>query len=137
MIWILLAAIGIPVWLLVGVLALVLVSRRRFVRRPEVFACRIVATSRSEKPSGGRRGKRYAYWVHDVLLVHRGLALLRYEPFPVASVADPLAAAKDKGLGDQAVRLRLHLDDGGQVDLLFGNEDLTPATGPFVTAAQT
>jgi hypothetical protein len=44
----------------------------------------------------------YGRWVHDVLLVHQGLALIRVQPIPVAGiVAEPgkTDPAKVKGLG--------------------------------------
>jgi hypothetical protein len=134
MIWILLAALGVPLWLIAGGIILLLRSRRQLRHTEGVFACRVRPAGPAES-SGWRRGKRYAYWVHDVLLVHRGPALKRYDALPVASVAGPVVAANAKGLGDRPMWLRLHLDDGRLVDLVARNHDVSPATGPFVTAS--
>jgi len=135
MIWIVLAALGVPLWLIVALLGFSLWSRRDFRHRTDVFACRLRPAGTSEKGNGWPRGKRYAYWVHDVLLVHRGLALRRYEALPVASIAGPVEAATAKGLGAQPMRLRAHLDDGRLVDVATDHEDVALATGPFVTAS--
>jgi hypothetical protein len=134
MIWILLAAIGVPLWLVAGGLLGMLWSRRQLRRQPGVFVCRLRPAGQADK-SAWPRAKRYAYWVHDVLLVHRGAALMRYEALPVSSVAGPVAASTVKGLGDRAMSLQLHLDDGRLFDLAARNQDVAPATGPFVTAS--
>lgn len=136
MILIVLAAVGVPLWLLVAALGFVLRSRRQFRGRDEVFACRLRPAGPSESASGWPRGMRYAYWVHDVLLVHRGPALRRYEALPVSSVAGPVAAATAKGLDDRPMCLRLQLDDGRLVDVATRRTDIATATGPFVTSAQ-
>lgn len=134
MIPILLAVLGVPLWL-VAVAVLVMVrSRRRLRRTPGVFACRLRPAGPTEA-AAWPRSKRYAYWVHDVLLVHRGPALKRYEALPVASVAGPVEATTAKRLGDRPMWLRLHLDDGRLIDLVARNHDVSPATGPFVTAS--
>ena len=41
MVWILLAAIGIPLWMVVGALVATLLSRRRFKRAPGVFPAKL------------------------------------------------------------------------------------------------
>jgi hypothetical protein len=134
MTWILLAVLGVPLWLIAGVLASAFWSRHRFRGRPEVFACRLRPAGPA-KTSGWSRTKSYAYWVHDVLLVHHGLALARYEVLPVSSVAGPTPASSVKGLGDRPEWLRLQLDDGRMMDMATQNQDVALATGPFVAAS--
>lgn len=133
MIWIVLAALGIPLWFVLGGLASTLWWRRRFRRRPEVFACRVRSTGPTET-SGWPRTKRYAYWAHDVLLVHQGAALIRYEPLPVSSVVGPAEATAVKGLDEQPIMWELHLADGRVLDLATRNQDVVAATGPFAAA---
>ena len=41
MIWVLLAALGVPLWIVVGVLMGALWSRRRFKREPGAFAAKL------------------------------------------------------------------------------------------------
>lgn len=131
-----LAALGVPLWLLAVVLLLMLRSRRRFRRRPEVFACQLRPVESTGTASDRHRGKRWAYWVHDVLLVHRGLAFMRYDALPVAGVDGPTTTPTTTAEPDERrVQLRLTLDDAGQVDLLVRGEDVDRAIGPFFTAS--
>jgi hypothetical protein len=136
MIWILLAALGVPLWLLAVALLLILRSRRRFRRRPEVFECRLRPVEPDRTSSDAPRGKHHAYWAHDVLLVHRGVALIRYDALPVASVDGPVTAVTTES-GERQVQLRLRLDDGRQIDLVARNEDADRATGRYSTASTT
>ena len=73
MIWALLAAIGVPIWLIVGVLLGAFVSRRRFTAQPGVFRMKLKAP----EASGWPRRTAYGRVVHDVLVTTVGLALLR------------------------------------------------------------
>lgn len=137
MIWILLAALGVSLWVIAAGILFVAWSRRRLRQTPGVFACHVRPAGPAETSDGWPRSKRYAYWVHDVLLVHRGPALLRYDALAVANVVGPSAATTAKGLGDQPMWLRLHLDDGRLLDVVAHDHDLSTATGPFVTASMT
>lgn len=135
MLVILLAALGVSLWV-VAALALALAwSRRRTRRAPGVFACRVRPAGPAASSDRWPRSKRYAYWVHDVLLVHHGPALLRYDALAVASVIGPSRATTAKGLGDRPMCLRLHLDDGRLYDIVARNHDVGTAIGPFVAAS--
>jgi hypothetical protein len=134
MIVFLLAAIGVPVGLLVVGLFYVWWSRRRFRARAEVFVCRLRAAG-PEAKGGWPRAKRYGCWAHDVLLVYGGPALRRCEVFPVAGASGPVPAPAAKGMGGQARMLRLQLDDGRQFDMVTRDDDVTLAIGPFVAAS--
>jgi hypothetical protein len=63
------------------------------------------------------RTMRYGCWVHDVLLVRRGLTLARREAPAVSHVTGPVVSMTVKGLGERPVWLRLHLDEWRLVDL--------------------
>jgi hypothetical protein len=120
-----LALVGYVVW-----------ARWRVVRVPGAFACRV----RPPDPVGSRRWPRRSHrgrWVHDVLLVHRGVTLARTEALGVATVDGPVAGPVMRGSGESVVRLRLHLDDERKVDLVVHEDDVPPAFGPFVVAALT
>lgn len=76
----------------------------------------------------------YACWAHDVLLVHHGLALVRYEALPVASASGPPVPSTAEHFGDRPVLLRLQLDDGRLIELVTPGPEATTAAGPFDAA---
>jgi len=131
-IWIILAALGVPIWLIVGALGGALWSRKRFKGAPGVFPCKVRLVSGTEAPSKWPRATAYARWVHDVLLVHAGIALVRSRALPVADGDGPVAPAPDVKLkGGDPVSIRLRLDDGSVVEVAApaASADLLP--GPF------
>jgi hypothetical protein len=88
-IWILLAMFGVPLWLVVGTLGGALWSRRTFRRAPGVFPCKVRIISGPEDSGKWPRATAYARWVHDVLPVHAGLALVRFRALPVMASTGP------------------------------------------------
>jgi hypothetical protein len=79
----LLAFLAVPIWLFAGVLLGVALSRRNFRRQEGVFA--LVA-----RPEGATKWPRlpvYGRQIRDVLVVNRGLALLRTRFHAVDNVA--------------------------------------------------
>jgi hypothetical protein len=144
MIWILLAALGVPIWLVVGMLAGALLMRRHIRHLPGVFKAKLRLEAgeaklrleaddvRGQKPKWGR--VCYALWVHDVLLTFGGIALIRTRPLPVAEVLqepEPTSTDEVKGLGDSPRALRLRLDGGSIVALAFAEMDEKKALGPL------
>lgn len=118
MIWALLAMIGVPIWLIVGALAGALVSRRRFRAQPEVFALLM----REHGEDGWPRRPSYGRYVHDVLLVNAGLALVRTRVWAVDRLDDlPL----DEPIGKLAEPRcwTATLDGGQQYDLAVAAAD--------------
>jgi hypothetical protein len=133
LIWILLAALGVPIWLIVGALGGALWSRRTFRRTPGVFPCKIRLISGSEGSGKWMRATAYGRWVHDVLLVHSGLALVRFRALPVRGVdgsISPAAGVKLKG-GD-AVSIRVRLDDGTIAEVAGPGSMREVLSGPFL-----
>jgi hypothetical protein len=136
MVWIVLAALGVPVWLLVGALGAALWSRRRFKRAAGVFPAklRVVAGEVAGFGASWPRRPVYARWVHDVLLVHRGLALVRNRALPVAGVSGALVEGVPgelTRLGPSPVVLTLGLDDGARVALAGRADDRDALVGPY------
>ena len=81
-----LAVLGIlPCILLVGVLILLLRNRNQFKKTPGVFPARLRIESGSYPGIDNKwsRSTSYAHRVHDVLLVHTGLPLVKSTPLPV------------------------------------------------------
>jgi hypothetical protein len=135
-IWILLATLGVPVWLIVGALGGALWSRRTFRRAPGVFPCKTRLISGSEDSGNWPRATAYARWLHDVLLVHAGLALVRVRALPVAGVDAQITSAPDVKLkGDHPVSIRLELDDGSVVEVAASKDASQTLAGPFLALA--
>ena len=132
-----LAFIGIPPWiLLVGVLIILIRDRNQFKKKPGVFPVRL-RTETGSYP--GIKSKwpistSFAHWVHDVLLVHTFLPLESIHPIPVTKVeatAESSHPLEVKGLGDQPVMLKLQLDDGTIVQMAIPDDFQALAQGPF------
>lgn len=126
MIWAVLALLGIPVWF-IGLVLLAVVRNRRQVRgTPGVFA--FVARS----GDGWARRPGYARWVSDVLIIHRGPALVR-------TAARHVTAAVDLGppeptprhLGADPVELELRYVDGSTQRLAVAGDAADVARGPL------
>ena len=131
MIWAILAILGIPIWLLLGALAGALASRRHFQRSPGVFALRMREVSVDEQKWGG---KAHARWIHDVLLVNKGIALARTVPIAVESLVsapEPANASTIKGFGDQPVAFVVAVDDGPRLEIATAADTALVATSPF------
>ena len=136
MIWILLAALGVPLWLIIGALTAGLLSRRAFKRSPGVFPAKLRVTAGASSGTGPSwpRMPVYARWVHDVLLVHQGIALVRSRALPVASVTGPITTASPddvKKLGPRPMLLALVVDDGSTVELAAPDDARDAMVGPF------
>jgi hypothetical protein len=126
-----LAMLGVPLWLVVGIFVLAFWSRRHFQKSPGVFECRVREVPEAgEQPGWGRR-KSYGRWVHDVLLLHSGIALMRYRALPVASVEKPVAPAEDTRFKGDAVTIQLRLDDGSVVEIAGPAEARQLLVGPL------
>ena len=140
MIAILLVALGIPLWLVAGMVLGALYNRRRFKQAPEAFRCKVrlvSGTGSSLKTTWGRT-PGYARWVHDVLLVNQGLALVRALPIPVAEVVtgpDKGDPAEVKRLGPAPRVLTLRVDGDSTVELAAGEPDERRMLGPFAGTA--
>jgi hypothetical protein len=131
MIWAILAILGIPIWLLLGALAGAFASRRHFQRSPGVFALRMREVSAEKQKWGGKASAR---WIHDVLLVNKGIAQARTVPIAVESLVsgpEPADASTIKGLGDQPVAFVVAIDDGPRLEIATATELALVATSPF------
>jgi hypothetical protein len=140
MVAILLVALGIPLWLVAGMVLGALYSRQRFKHASGVFRCKVrlvAGTAGSLKTTWGR-APAYGRWVHDVLLVNQGLALVRGTALPVLGVVTgPDKANPDqvKRLGSAPRVLSLRLDGNATIELAAGEPDELSMLGPFADAA--
>lgn len=108
--------------------------RRRLRSTPGVFACRVRPAGPLEDSRWPRTSRR-AFWVHDVLIVHRGVTQATCEPLAVANATGPVENASVRRMGRRPVQLRLHLDDGRMFDVVVRQADAVSAIGPFVVAS--
>jgi len=136
MIWALLAILGVPIWLVVGALAAAFWNRRQFRNSPGVFSAKVRINSGSFDglSSSWPIMPAQARWVHDVLLVNKGLALLRTQPLPVATAQERVEEADSqeiKRLGDNPILLQFCLDNGASMQLAAPSEARSLAYGPF------
>ena len=139
MIWILLAALGVPVWFVVGALAASFWNRKRFQKSPGAFKCllRRLSDESHGKQTSWPSMPAYARWVHDVLIVHVGVALVRTQVFPIASIErmdDSDAVPAPKRLGANPSIIRLRLDDGSVMVMAVPANAAVLQRGPFTPA---
>ena len=130
MVWITLACLGVPIWLVVGALAIVLWNRNHVKKQPGVFEAKLRLESGSFPGFSEKAVTSYCEWVHDVLLVHKGM-IMRTIPVPIATTEEP------KRLGDKLMYLRFRLDDGSILQMSDIGENEVMAQGPFLVGEAT
>ncbi len=127
MIWALLALLGVPIWLVLGALMAAFVSRRSFQKSEGVFPLRIRESSATKF-----QRKAHARWVHDVLLVNKGLALVRTTAYGIESLrildspGEPI-----KGLGDSVAFIGVSIDGGDEAMIAVPLDVRDMAKGTF------
>jgi len=118
MIWALLALVGVPIWLVLGALGGTILSRRRFKAQPGVF----VLLFREHGDDDWPRIVSYGRYVHGVLLVNSGLALVR-TTVHVVDRLDPFELHSPDGKLDDPRGWTITLDDGRQYDIALATVD--------------
>lgn len=107
MVWALLAILGVPIWLVVGALAAALLGRRRFKAQAGVFRIKERQADNDKWP----RNTAYGRVVHDVLVLNKGLALVRTTVRGIRSVSDH-ALREQVAPFDQPEIFEITFDDG-------------------------
>jgi hypothetical protein len=110
--------LGVPIWLIVGALGSVLWSRRHFRAQTGVFPIAIRAADDEFWPRTISHGRL----IRDVVVVNRGLALVRTEIHPVVGVRSTNVSGTPKKIDNAATRL-LSID---------GHADIEAAVPPSV-----
>lgn len=118
MIWALLALLGIPIWLIVGMLVGIMLTRRAFKQQPGIFAVAV----REENADKWPRQPTYGRLVHDVLVLNRGAAFLRVEIHAIAAVEQLDIGDGPKSPAPALGRL-VTLDDGTRLELALTDTD--------------
>jgi hypothetical protein len=123
-----------------GLLIFALVRRRnRIVRAEAMFRCKVrLVEGRTGGVLGNHWPRRsgYGIWAHDVLILHRGLALTNIVAM-VCRTAHGAVAARPytvSGMGPAPQVLRLELDDRTLVEVAALRGERENLAGPYVTA---
>ena len=125
MIWATLALLGIPIWLIALVLIAAFKNRNTVRSNPDVFEFKL------KKGDGWARGKSYARWVSDVLIVHTGIGLIRTAAAQVETInaLGPIEPSP-KGLGEHPTEVALTYSGGKEFSFAVSVDNLTVALGP-------
>ena len=133
-----LAALGVPLWLVLGWLAAGLWHRHDIQQDlPNVFKVKVRVVEGTFRHLDGNfsRTAELAVWAHDILIIEKGLLLARNLHINVADGLQPPQPADPKQvkkrLGDRPVTMRFKLDDGTIVEIASAGETATLARGPF------
>ena len=127
MIWALLAILGVPIWLVSGMLGVALWNRHQFKQKPGVFRLKF----RQDLSAKWSFQSNYGRWVHDVLIINKGLGLVQTTTFGVQSLIMTEISEPVKGI-DNAIVFNLKLDDETDMQIAVTNGINELAQGPFV-----
>jgi len=123
-IWALLALLGIPIWFIAVILVAVFRNRHQVRQRPDVF--RFV----EKTDDGWGRSVGYARWVSDVLIVHKGPALVGTDASQVLQVnVDGDIAEPLKKLDGDAVQMTWTFADSEPKRVAVSSSDVGVASG--------
>ncbi|MGY1753494.1 hypothetical protein [Blastococcus sp. SYSU D01042] len=113
-------------------------ARIRFRVRPGSFRCRLSAGPSGRRRAAWRVRRTRAVWVHDVLLVQAGVLRTGVTVLPARvdreAAVHRLPPYAVRGLGRQAVALRLTTDEDRPLVVATASRDRTALAGPFLTA---
>ena len=130
----LLAVLGVDLWVVVVLLAVVLTRRRWVSRQPGAFKGAIRVTE-GEVPGLKTRWKRgYGRWVRDILVWTKTPFLFRNELVLAEGLASEARAAKPgevKRLGKDPAVVRLVVDGGARIEVAASADGRARAPGPF------
>ena len=130
----LLAVLGVDLWVIVVLLAVVLARKRWVSHQPGAFkgAIRVIE---GDVPGLRTRWKRgYGHWVRDILVWTKAPFLFRNELVVAEAPAGETRAAKPgevKRLGKYPVVVSVAVDGGARVDVAVSEDAREHARGPF------
>ena len=133
MIWAILIALGVPLWLIAaGILTLVF-RNRSLRKRPGNVPCKFRPTDKKRWTSG------HGVWVSDVFAWAGSTAAWKSELAWAAAVAtrpaDEEERKKLRRLGDAPLIASLALAEGGTVEVAAKREHRAGVLGPFAESA--
>lgn len=129
MVWVILAAVGVPLWLC-AIALLTLVFRNRSLRkRPGNVPVRV------RRGEAGRARAGHAVWISDVFVWRGSPAAWKEELEQVSSASLRPANEDERGglhrIGDDPVIASLTLGDGGTIQVAARREHAAALLGPF------
>ena len=135
MIWAVLAALGVPLWLCAIGIFMLLFNNRRLRKRYGDVPVRV------RRPPKKRWTRGHAIWVSDVF-AWRGSPAAWNEELLWVSDATPRAAAPEerkklRRLGDEPAIATLTAADGETVEVAAASEQASAVLGPFARATET
>ncbi|HEY6397392.1 MAG TPA: hypothetical protein VIX82_08075 [Solirubrobacteraceae bacterium] len=134
MIWAILAALGVPLWLCAAAILTLILRNRALRRRPGNVPVRIRRAGKTRWSPG------HGVWIHDVF-AFRGLPAAWKEALVWATAASWRPAseherAKLHRIGDKPIVVTLTLEAGETIELATRPEHKSDLLGPFATAAE-
>jgi hypothetical protein len=134
MIWIVLVAIGVPLWLCALAIGTLVLRNRTLRARPGDVAVRVRA------PGGKRWRRAHAVWVSDVLAWRGSPAAWADDLVHVGAVSIRPVRAEDgrspNRLGDGALLVQLESVDGPVYEMACRREGAADLLGPFAARAE-
>ena len=129
MIWAILAAVGVPLWLCAAGI-LTLVARNRTLRkRPDNIPVRML------RPGQRRWRPGHGIWVHDVFLFRASPAAWSEAVLWAQDASARAANGDERGqlhrVGDEPLVATLTLDDGQMIKLATSGDREAALLGPF------
>lgn len=134
------STLGVPFWLILGWLASALWRQYETKQLPGVFKAKLRMVSGTHKHVDTKypRTAEHALWVHDVLILEKGVLFTRLLHFGVADGIQPAQTTDPKqvkGLGDTPVTMQFRLDDGAIIEVAAPGDVSEEAQGPFFSDA--
>jgi hypothetical protein len=125
--------LGVPLWMVLGMLLLAFWNGRRVKKQPGIFPVKVrfEADPGAEKETKWPRQVSYAQWVHDVLIVRKGPGLMLTTPYGISAVEGSPRDAEPgevKGMGEHPKIVRAQLDDGSILQVAV--RELHPQLAP-------
>ena len=81
-------ALGVPLWMLVGELVLIVWNSKRVKKQPGCYPVKVRPETETDSDGESKwsRSVSYAQWIYDVLIVRKGLGLMLTVPYGIKGV---------------------------------------------------
>lgn len=134
----LLAVLGVDLWVIVALLAVVLTRKRWVSRRPGAFKGAIRVTEGDVPGLKAKWRRGYGRWARDILVWTKAPFLFRTELVLAEALAGQARAAKPgevRRLGKHPAVVPLVVDGGARIEVAASAAAQERAPGPFAEGA--